>query len=305
MNTQMIDTATYINEDIQKLIKDFIKDRRARRLSIRTIEFYTVELKYFNIFLDRQEVVKISELTQGVIRDYLSELGTHRNRGGVHVSYRCIKALLNWWEEENDGDYRNPIRKIKIPHGSNQPLTGIRLDQFETLLNACTTIQSKRDKAILLFLLDTGVRASELVAIDIKDVDFISGSIVINHGKGDKTRFVYIGSKCKRTLKSYLKTRTYLRPNSALFTTDDDERLKFNGLKQIIRRLSKRAGIQMPGLHDFRRAFALNMIRNGVDLISISRLLGHSSVAVTQRYIAQNNEDLHIAHSKGSPVDNL
>ncbi len=75
-------------------------------------------------------------------------------------------------------------------------------------------------------------------------------------------------------------------------------------LKSMIRRRAAAAGVDPPGLHDFRRCFAIEMARNGVDTVTISRLLGHSGLNVTLRYLSQNEEDFRAAHKKGSPVDN-
>ena len=90
-----------------------------------------------------------------------------------------------------------------------------------------------------------------------------------------------------------------------MFLTEDGDRLGFTGLRQLVVRASNRAGIKEHGLHDFRRGCALNLLRNGCDLTTISRLLGHSSLVVTQRYLAVDDQDSQIGHRKASPVDNL
>ncbi|HET8685343.1 MAG TPA: tyrosine-type recombinase/integrase, partial [Methanosarcina sp.] len=79
--------------------------------------------------------------------------------------------------------------------------------------------------------------------------------------------------------------------------------LTYGGLRGIITRRSKQVGISTPSLHSFRRAFAINMLRAGVDLVTLARLMGHTSLTVLQRYLKQIPDDLRIAHAKGSPVD--
>jgi integrase/recombinase XerD len=81
--------------------------------------------------------------------------------------------------------------------------------------------------------------------------------------------------------------------------------LTYDGLRQILERRSIRAGLkQAPSLHDFRRQFGLSMLNNGSDLMSLQKLMGHSDISVTRRYLAQTTEDIHKAHIKGSPVEN-
>ncbi len=96
------------------------------------------------------------------------------------------------------------------------------------------------------------------------------------------------------------------REKKYLFETDEGDRLTYSGLLDLIDRWSKKAGIYPPPPpHSFRRAFALNSLRNGIDLFTLSKLLGHSDLSLLRRYIRLLPEDLQIAHSKYSPVDNF
>ena len=112
--------------------------------------------------------------------------------------------------------------------------------------------------------------------------------------------------KALKALKEYLATRQNLTPISPLWLNDDNVRFQFFGLREMLKRCCKKAGMPVNGsLHAFRRAFALTLWRKGVDVLSISRLLGHTSVEITKRYLNINNEDLQKAHSKASPADDL
>ena len=187
-----------------------------------------------------------------------------------------------------------------------EPLEPAGLDDISRLIKACKsdTFWDIRDKAILLFLIDTGVRARECTGLDLQDVDVISGEINIRHGKGGKPRTVFIGQKARRALRAYLKKRGDKIP-LALWITEDRERLSYGGLRGLVTRRAELAGIQAPALHSFRRAFAISMLRAGTDLITLARLLGHSDLTVLQRYLKQIPDDLKTAHVKGSPVELL
>ena len=164
------------------------------------------------------------------------------------------------------------------------------------------TFIGDRDKAILLSLLDTGARSQEFLDINLTDINMITGKILIRQGKGRKPRTVYIGSKSRKAVKKYLKDRRDNHP--AFLITNNSERLSYDGLRAVITRRSKLAGIKPPSLHSFRRAFAINMLRAGVDIYSIQALLGHKSLSVLQRYLKITTEDARLAHRLASPVDN-
>jgi len=291
---------------LRNVVNEFIVDRKTRGLSPRTVQYYNDELRYFSDYMDLIGVEKFNEITTGLIRQYLLNLGNSRNKGGVHASYRAIRALFRWYELEYEpDDWKNPITRVQISNPPIAPLPGISIDNVRLLLDNCHGLTEKRDKAFMLFLIDTGIRASELISLSIRDVNFISGSVAIHHGKGGKSRTVFLAKGSRKALIQYLKTRADLQEDQPLFPNYKGDRYTLSGLRAIIRRISKIAGIPEPGLHDFRRAFALAMVRNGSDLLTVSRLLGHSSLVVTQRYLAINDTDLHEVHRKTSPADNL
>ncbi len=112
-----------------------------------------------------------------------------------------------------------------------------------------------------------------------------------------------MGRKTRRIIRSYLRTRHDQSP--ALFVSKDGERLTYDGLRQLLERRAKLAKLgNKPTLHGFRRAFALNMLRSGVDIFVLQRLMGHADLQVLRRYLAQNDQDNQFAHMRGSPVDN-
>ena len=308
MQTKVIDPLTrqIVYGTYQSTVNAFLIDRRSRGLSHRTIQFYQDELRYFSHYLDTVGVQMMDELTPDTIRRYLLALSERRNSGGCHAAYRAIKALLNWFDFEYEPvGWKNPMRKVQSPELKTKPQPGISIPDFQKLLDGCITEFADRDKAILLALIDTGLRGSEFVSLDFGDVDIQTGALKVRHGKGDKMRTVYMGKKTMRALRKYLKSRSELKPSSPLFASDENDRLTFSGLRQIVRRRADAVGVQEPGLHDFRRAFALQCLRNGMSLITVSRLLGHSNISVTQRYICQDESDLALAHQNASPVDRM
>ena len=202
-------------------------------------------------------------------------------------------------------EWKNPMLKVKAPKVVLDPLEPISIEDVRALINTCQRgdFIGERDRAIFLFLLDTGARARELCNMNIKEIDLNTGAVMIRYGKGGKTRMVFIGRKTRRAMRAYLRMRHGQSP--AVFVSKDDERLTYDGLRQLLERRAKRAKLgNKPKLHGFRRAFALNMLRSGVDIFVLQRLMGHADLQVLRRYLAQNDEDNQLAHMRGSPVDN-
>lgn len=293
---------------VKHLISDitvaFVLDCAARRLAHGTVEFYSQLLKPFAEFMGSSSVLYIEDVTADDIRRWFLEMGKTRNPGGVHACWRAVKVFMRWFEREYEPpDWKNPIVKVKAPKLVNEPKEGVSLEHVQALLATCDkSIQGIRDTATFLVLLDTGLRMAELIALNTDDVDLETGAILVRHGKGGKWRRVWIGNRTRRELAKYLRKRGEAVP---LFITKYGTRWTTDGLREMVRKRSAKAGIHAPGLHDFRRTFTIQALRNGADVLSLSRLLGHSTMSLVQRYARQTDADLESVHSRTSPVDNL
>jgi site-specific recombinase XerD len=281
--------------------------KRLENLADGTIRFYKTKIKLFIRFLESLGICKVTEISPQTIRSYLVFLEQKgRNPGGVHAAYRALKAFLNWWKDEFEPEnWRNPINKVKPPKVSVEILEPVQSEDALSMLATCDTktVLGLRDCAIILTLMDTGVRASELLSISRKDLDLKNGKIVIRKGKGSKFRIVFISNRTRDAIQSYLNKRTDYSP--CLWITKTKTNLKYSGLRQIIRRRAKDANINTPSLHSFRRYFALQMLRSGVDIFSLQKLMGHSDIQILRRYLQQTEEDIRSAHQLGGPVNQL
>jgi site-specific recombinase XerD len=292
-------------DDYLTWLEAFLIDRRAQNMTRGTLYFYQKKLELFTRYCDTQAVTHIHQVDAGVMRGFLLWLeGTGHNPGGCHAAYRAVRAFLRWWAEEVEPDnWRNPTQRVKAPKVPMEPIEPISLDDVKALLSTCKRgeFTGERDRAIILALLDTGARASEFCGISLASVNTITGEILIRQGKGRKPRMVYLGKVARRQLRAYLKMRT--DDNPALWVTHAGEPLTVYGLNSMMARRARLAGVQRPGLHDFRRAFALNMLREGVDIFSLQKLMGHASTEILRRYLKQTDDDTRRAHELGSPVD--
>jgi integrase/recombinase XerD len=283
----------------------FLTDRQARGLNERTVQFYGCELATWCDWLRGQGVLKVCDITPHPLRRWLLHLAQRRNPGGVHANYGSIRAFLRWLWEESDIDLPNLISKVEPPKVPETPLRPVPLADLKAVLATCDRrrFTGCRDRALLLALLDTGCRAMEFLSLDLGGVDLAVGTVVIRHGKGRKHRVTFLGAKSRRALRRYLRYRAEPSADEPLWVTIRNSRLTYGGLRSIMRRRAKLAGVATPSIHSFRRAFAITSLRNGVDVFSLQRLLGHADLSVLRRYLKQTQEDLRSVHERHGPVD--
>ncbi len=282
----------------------FIIDRKSRGLSPNTISFHRKKLEKFLKYCEIYQIHDIQEIEAKHIREYILWLEDKgHNKGGVHAHFRVLRSFLYWYEMKNDlPDWANPIQKVKVKKPRQEPLEPADIKAVKAMLDVCgNDFTGIRDRLILLILLDTSLRASELLALNFDNVNPITGTLQIMHGKGDKFRVVYLGKKSRIALRSYY--RGIKRLHDALIIGVHDERLTYTGLRLLLKRRANKAGVAYQSPHSFRRLFALTMLRNGIDVFSLQLLMGHEDLQMLRRYLKQAGSDLQEAHNQASPVD--
>lgn len=270
--------------------------------------------------IDRRQLVEFFHWLQ---TEYRSEPDGVAPRGSIKLSPKSVRnvhtdlsALWSWAVDEGWVE-TNIVRTIEAPNASPPVVEPYTQEEVEALLHACDSPPSwkasraqhrtaDRDRSIIMLLLDTGLRASELCNIATTDVNMVGNSIRVL-GKGRKERLVYFGRRTAKALWRYITPRLGLDvPENRLFTVgpDDDLRpLERRILGQQLARIGERAGVKNVYPHRFRHTFAITYLRNGGDLFTLQALLGHSDLAMVRRYaqIAQN--DCATAYRTASPVD--
>ncbi len=261
------------NKDYQdhEWLASFLHDRQARNLSHGGIEFYR---SYLQKFIQRIRKPVIVVNTQDVA-EFLASLTC--SPGGKHAYYRAIRAFY-MWALENDHIEASPLNKMKAPKVPKPLRHAVKLDDVIRLLAECATI---RDKLIVSMLADTGLRRSELASIDVEGVDPERKTIKV-WGKGAKERVVCFGLRTHTLFLQWLKVRS---PGHRLFDLNEW------GVGEMLKRLERRTGIKC-NAHAFRRTFATESVRNGLNVFYVQSLLGHSSLTMTRIYAEQvSSED--------------
>jgi integrase/recombinase XerD len=223
---------------------------------------------------------------------------------------RTLKAFFAWATRE-DYIQANPALKIPVPKSKIKVIDTFTPEQILMLSSACQDgVNAIRDLAMLLLMLDCGLRVSELVSVDIEDVNLGEGYVKIRVGKGSKERVVPIGSFVQKMIWKYLnqsRPQPVTNKITRLFLSNDGFPLTRNGVQQMLRRCGKRAGIKgvRCSPHTLRHTFAKNYLMNGGDVFSLQKILGHSSLASVRIYLNLFAIDLKTQHQRFSPVDNM
>ncbi len=248
------------------------------------------------------------------------------SRGQIRLSPKSIKnihtALSALWTWAVNEEYveKNVVRTIAPPHVTVPVIETFTQDDIKALLKACdkgrtwktrdTTSErptADRDRAIVMTLLDSGVRASELCKMKISDVNLATGSIKVI-GKGSKERIVLVGRRTSQTLWKYLTPRLdTARNGETVFVVgwpSDPRPMDRLVLDTLLKRIGARAGISKVYPHKFRHTFSINYLRNGGDLFTLQELLGHADLEMVKRYARIAQIDCANAHRQASPVDN-
>ncbi|HVM25473.1 MAG TPA: tyrosine-type recombinase/integrase [Candidatus Limnocylindrales bacterium] len=241
----------------------------------------------------------VDALTLPELRAWLVELRATLSPMSVAGYVRGLRAFGNWLARDGLAVARalRALANPRVPRRVIEPLPDADLRR---LLAAA----GERDAALVLLLLDTGLRVSEVVGIRLGDLRRDGGIKVT--GKGDAERIVPVGGTARRAVGGYLALRGPGGSDERLFLNQADQPLTTSGVSQLLRRLRRRTGVSARcNPHRFRHTFAHNYLVNGGDALSLQRILGHSSLEMVRRYVRLSDIDLAGRHQAASPADRL
>lgn len=307
--------------EIQNLIEGFRLSCQTEGKSPKTTEWYTSFMTRFRLFLESEQLpTALSSITKNHIREFILYLQTKAKtpRGEKPLSgatiqgyVRAIRAFFSWADREGYM-VSGQIGRIPIPKANTKVINTFTYEQINKLAGICQLSNGNghRNLTVLLLLLDTGIRVSELVNIELEDVNIAEGYIKIIVAKGGKERIVPIGSMVQKSLWKYInayRPQPFTQQIIRLFLSDKGLPLTKSGIQQMLRRYGRRAGLTSVRCspHTFRHTFAKNYLLNGGDIFSLQKILGHSSLASVRVYLNLFAADVKKQHLRFSPVDNL
>lgn len=267
-----------IQEENAMILKDYINAKRVEGRSDSTLYQYAKEISKLFLILNKA----CREITSADIRDYLAYRKKTGNLSAKSVSnIRMFLLSFFKWCYAEEIVRRNPMDRIGVIKTEQKVVEVLTDEEQEIIRCAC---KNERDLAIIDLLSGSGMRVSELVGLDIKDVNFDTGEILV-FGKGAKERVCFMTGKAKVHLKWYLESRD--DDCEALFVTakQPHERISKNGIEYILRQIAKNSKIPTVRIypHKYRSTLATNMINKGAAAEHVQGILGHSNVDTTLR----------------------
>jgi site-specific recombinase XerD len=289
-------------DSIETAISAFMLHQRASSHSEHTVKHYRTTLNHFRAFLAESGTSNLQNVDATQLRQFIAHLQTRFRPKTVHGVVTDIKAFLNFLAEEGLITV-NPFRRVAMPKLPKTILPAFENEDIKNLLAATVGKDqlSIRNRAMILVLLDSGVRLSELASIRVGDINAETGTFKVM-GKGSKERICRISPVTLKALSKYLAFRRG-KAEEPLWCGTRGYLTRF-GVAQVIESIGKQAKVHAHP-HKFRRTCALMMLRNGADIFSVQYLLGHSDLTVLRRYLAQTETDYLTGHAKFGPLTGL
>lgn len=281
---------TLTTSPIRQAFEDFLLSREAMRCTPATLEHYRYSAGAFITWLELRNVTHPEEVKPSHVREWLAGMPKAKDTT-LHAKARGVRTMLRFWLAEK---YLPEAVIFAMPRLEKKRLPYLSPEQFKKALKAAPTT---RDRALLLFFVDSGIRRAEALALNWEDVNFQTGAVIIRCGKGNKARVTAIGAHTRRSLITYRQSRK-VGDNDPLFQTDEGMRLTPIGLRSVFERLGKRAGFKTSP-HMLRRTCAVQSLRGGMDVITLQKILGHADVSMTAHYCELLTDDVlseHQAH---------
>lgn len=260
----------------------------------------------------------IRSITTSDIFDFLSYLASDRTADpdnthpeyGISASSRArklssIKSFYKYLTVRTKQLEENPVAELEYPRLRKSLPKYLTLEQSSALLGAVSGPNQKRDYAILMLFLNCGIRRSELVGLNLTDVYEDRIRVI---GKGNKERFVYFGSPCRKAIDTYLAERNkkILTDNKALFGSRNGNRISVEAVHRLVKKALLQAGLDATqfSAHKLRHTAATMMLSGGVDVKTVQEVLGHENLNTTQIYTHIENTELKIA-AEANPLSKL
>jgi site-specific recombinase XerD len=311
---------------LRKGIELYLSTLATEGKSPRYIEWLKTRLIFFNTFVEQvYGDYKLQDLAVDDGRDYIRSLmerntryqnhPMHKGKKGklkiqyIHGCGRAIRSFSTWAFEEGYLD-ENIMRRLKLPKIPVTLPEPLDEEEIQSVLAAAleSTRERLRNFSIIMLFLDTGIRLDELVNLKLSRVDFAIGEMTV-FGKGGKERIVPIGLKAKKALLNYL---TKERPDpinpqveDCIYLTADGFPISHAAVEKMFQRVKKLSDVSNIHPHACRHTFSVRYLVNGGDAFSLQRILGHTSLEMTRKYVNLASGDIKEKHRRFSPMDNL
>lgn len=292
-----------------KLIDAFIDDMHKKKNSSKNTEMsYRSDLMHMVDFLCGKSIKSVKDVNEDILMEFVNSLfDLGRAKTTISRTIASMKAFFEYLFENGIVD-TNPASNLKSPKIEKKVPEILTIDEIDQLLKAPSkkTPKELRDKAMLELMYATGLRVSELISLNVNDINWQTNEIHCASRKSD--RVIPFGTEARKALHSYLKNgRPILIADSiddidSLFTNCSGQPMSRQGFWKLIKHYSDKAGIEKEITpHTLRHSFAAHLVENGADISSVKDMLGHSDISTTQVYVNMANKKMHEIYAKAHP----
>jgi site-specific recombinase XerD len=319
--------AEFMRMSLEKAIELYLATLATEGKSPSYIDWLKDRLRYFTVFIHKThgETFNLQDLTvedgRGFIRELMErdvKYSSHpllESRGGklaiqyIHGCGRAVRSFSSWAFEEGYLE-ENIMQRLKLPRLPTTQPEPLSEEEIRKVLAVSLdhTLERLRNYSMLTLFLDTGLRLNELITLKQSRIDFVMGELTVL-GKGNKERKVPIGSQARKALIDYL---TKERPDpenprdaDCVYLNADRHPISPEVVEKVFQRVKKAAGLQHFYPHICRHTFSVRYLINGGDVFSLQKILGHTSLEMTRKYVNLASGDVKDKHRKFSPMDNM
>lgn len=294
---------------LDEAFTEYIAEKSAHSLSKATIKNYEQSYNYLFEINGYDRKTLAEEVNQQAIYKLINTFkGNGVSASSINHYIRDVRTFLYWCMDSTRG-YINPPFKIKEIEKQEEPMKLFSDDELEALLER----PSKRDNfaqwrtwAIVNWVLGTGNREATICEIKIEDINFEDKSIMLRHTKNKKAQIIPLSSSLATCMKEYIRIwRRDLPSDAWLFPNIGNDKLTPNALRHSFATYCKGRDVEKTSIHGLRHNFAKGYIKNGGKPFLLQRILGHSTLAMTRRYVALFSEDLKEDFDSFAPLDNI
>lgn len=289
---------------------------QARHLSPHTLADYLNTLHKFQDFMGSD--IAISKIATANLEGFLAKHAPRLSKKTLLNYHTGLSAFYTWLVAEGIYPY-HLMHAVERPRPEIRTIQTIPVAHVRAMFSAIERSKgysrrgskvgsnllpfAQRNRLILLLLLDTGLRASELCGLRMNAIDLEQNRLKV-FGKGDKERYVYISPRTGQSIWRYLaEKRLDPRSDAFLLSTRDNRPMDRNNLRHLLGRICIRAGVPVYTPHDFRHTFATEYLRNHANIYALQETLGHTTLDMVKKYLAISQQDLSSTHKLASPVE--
>lgn len=287
-------------KEIERFVRYLIAELN---YSANTAKAYSIDMYEFAEFVRDTRNIELAQCDKNVIRDYLASLYNKNLKKSSIIRKLAVLKSFYKFLVITDIIKANPTISMATPKKDKR--IPVFLTEQEILNLFDISDIDLRDRAMLELLYSSGIRIEELININVKDIDFISGYVKV-FGKGAKERFSPVGDRCLSAIRKYMsdeqKKGFVFMPNSPVFLNKDGKRITQRGARKMLHNWFVKAGLKKKiSPHTIRHTFATHLLDRGCDIRSVQQMLGHKNLSTTQIYTHVTLETLRKVYDAAHP----